>query len=63
MIPLVLDLHTGICAGPTSLLGSNSIQTRINITVRHQAPRLRPPFNTEARRAAGFTEAEIDLLA
>ena len=26
------------------------------------APRLRPPFNLEARRAAGFSEAELDWL-
>jgi uncharacterized ferritin-like protein (DUF455 family) len=26
---------------------------------RHAAPRLRPPFNVEARRAAGFTAQEI----
>ncbi len=29
---------------------------------RHQAPRLRPPFNLAARRAAGFTEAELAQL-
>ncbi len=29
---------------------------------RHHAPRLHPPFNFKARRAAGFTEAELDLL-
>ncbi len=29
----------------------------------HGAPRLKPPFNTEARRAAGFDEAELRLLA
>jgi uncharacterized ferritin-like protein (DUF455 family) len=29
---------------------------------RHAAPRLRPPFNLEARRAAGFTDAELDGL-
>ena len=28
----------------------------------HVAPRLKPPFNTEARRAAGFSQAEIDYL-
>jgi uncharacterized ferritin-like protein (DUF455 family) len=33
------------------------------LTLRHQAPRLRPPFNHAARRAAGFTEAEIGRLA
>ena len=30
---------------------------------RHRAPRLRPPFNTTARLAAGFSEAEIAYLA
>jgi uncharacterized ferritin-like protein (DUF455 family) len=29
---------------------------------RHGAPRPRPPFNHSARRAAGFSEAEIDAL-
>jgi uncharacterized ferritin-like protein (DUF455 family) len=29
---------------------------------RHEAPRLRPPFNHAARLAAGFTAAEIALL-
>ncbi len=29
---------------------------------RYAAPRLRPPFNLEARRAAGFSEAEIAAL-
>ena len=28
----------------------------------HQAPRLRAPFNFEARRAAGFTDEEMDAL-
>ena len=32
------------------------------LTARHQAPRLRAPFNLEARRAAGFSEAEIAAL-
>jgi uncharacterized ferritin-like protein (DUF455 family) len=30
---------------------------------RHAAPKLRPPFNIEARRAAGFTDEEIDRLS
>jgi uncharacterized ferritin-like protein (DUF455 family) len=30
---------------------------------RFDAPRPRPPFNIEARRAAGFTPSELDLLA
>lgn len=29
---------------------------------RHGAPRLKPPFNLEARRRAGFTEAELLAL-
>jgi len=29
---------------------------------RYQAPRLRPPFNDVARKAAGFTQAELDYL-
>lgn len=29
---------------------------------RHEAPRLRPPFNEQARRAAGFSQAELDYL-
>lgn len=28
----------------------------------HNAPRLKPPFNTDARRAAGFSPAEISAL-
>jgi uncharacterized ferritin-like protein (DUF455 family) len=30
---------------------------------RYEAPRLRAPFNLEARRAAGFAEAELQALA
>lgn len=30
---------------------------------RHEAPRLRPPFNLEARARAGFTEVELQALA
>jgi uncharacterized ferritin-like protein (DUF455 family) len=29
---------------------------------RYAAPRLRPPFNAAARRAAGFTDAELEYL-
>lgn len=29
---------------------------------QHNAPRLRPPFNDVARRAAGFTQEELDAL-
>jgi uncharacterized ferritin-like protein (DUF455 family) len=29
---------------------------------RHAAPRLRAPFNLDARRAAGFSDAELQAL-
>jgi len=29
---------------------------------RYEAPKLRPPFNTEARKRAGFTEVELSYL-
>jgi uncharacterized ferritin-like protein (DUF455 family) len=32
------------------------------LAARHQAPAPKPPFNLEARRAAGFTEAELQAL-
>lgn len=32
------------------------------LTQRYQAPRLKPPFNTEARRKAGFTTPELAYL-
>jgi len=32
------------------------------LAARHEAPRLRPPFNRDARRAAGFTDEELDRL-
>lgn len=32
------------------------------LTERHEAPRLKPPFNHAARRAAGFSEAELNWL-
>jgi len=32
------------------------------LSQRHAAPRLRAPFNIDARRAAGFSDAEIDWL-
>ena len=43
--------------------GHDPVALYAELTVRHQAPRLRPPFNTAARRAAGFTDAEIGLLS
>lgn len=33
-----------------------------DLVARYQAPRLRAPFNLEARRAAGFDEAELTAL-
>lgn len=33
-----------------------------SLVERYAAPRLRPPFNEAARRAAGFSQAEIDWL-
>ncbi len=32
------------------------------LVARHSAPRLRPPFNDEARRQAGFSQQELDYL-
>ncbi len=32
------------------------------LTVRYRAPKLRAPFNLEARRAAGFSERELQIL-
>jgi uncharacterized ferritin-like protein (DUF455 family) len=32
------------------------------LVTKHAAPRLKPPFNKEARLRAGFTQAEIDWL-
>ncbi len=34
-----------------------------HLAQRHRAPRLRPPFNTAAREAAGFSAEEIAFLA
>ncbi len=33
-----------------------------SIRVLHDAPRMRPPFNLDAREAAGFTQEELDYL-
>jgi uncharacterized ferritin-like protein (DUF455 family) len=32
------------------------------LCIQYKAPKLRPPFNMEARRKAGFSEAELTLL-
>lgn len=42
--------------------GLDPIATYAELAERHQAPRLRAPFNLEARRAAGFDEAELAAL-
>jgi uncharacterized ferritin-like protein (DUF455 family) len=42
--------------------GLDPVAAYAELTVRYQAPRLRPPFNHEARRAAGFTDEEIARL-
>ena len=42
--------------------GHDPIALYAELTVRYEAPRLRPPFNHAARLAAGFTDAEIALL-
>ena len=43
--------------------GLDPVSRYMQLASEHQAPRLRPPFNVEARRAAGFTQAELDLLS
>jgi uncharacterized ferritin-like protein (DUF455 family) len=42
--------------------GLEPIATYAELAARHQAPKLRAPFNLEARRAAGFDEAELAAL-
>lgn len=42
--------------------GLDPVPTYDELAQRHGAPRLRGPFNVEARRAAGFDEAEIARL-
>jgi uncharacterized ferritin-like protein (DUF455 family) len=38
------------------------IQTYADLAKKYDAPRLRGPFNLAARRAAGFSETEIERL-
>jgi uncharacterized ferritin-like protein (DUF455 family) len=38
------------------------IATFKSLCIEYSAPKLRPPFNLEARRSAGFSEAELALL-
>jgi uncharacterized ferritin-like protein (DUF455 family) len=42
--------------------GLDPIATYAELAELHRAPRLRAPFNLEARRAAGFDEAELAAL-
>jgi uncharacterized ferritin-like protein (DUF455 family) len=42
--------------------GLDPIALYVDLTVRYEAPRLRPPFNEEARRAAGFSDEELAWL-
>ncbi|MES2501325.1 MAG: ferritin-like domain-containing protein [Pseudomonadota bacterium] len=39
------------------------IATFETLRIQYAAPKLRPPFNMEARRLAGFSEAELALLS
>lgn len=43
--------------------GLDPVAHHERLAERHHAPRPRPPFNLEARRAAGFDEAELAALA
>lgn len=42
--------------------GLDPIQAHAELAARYGAPRLRGPFNLEARRSAGFEEAELAAL-
>lgn len=42
--------------------GLDPISTYARLAIRYSAPKLRGPFNFEARRAAGFSEAELEAL-
>ncbi len=42
--------------------GLEPIATFEHLCQQYRAPKLRPPFNLEARRQAGFSEAELALL-
>ncbi len=43
--------------------GIDPIQTYAELARKHQAPKLRGPFNWAARRSAGFSEKELEALA
>jgi len=42
--------------------GLDPLVTYAELAERHGAPRPRGPFNLDARRAAGFDEAELAVL-
>jgi len=42
--------------------GLEPVATYAELTVRYEAPKLKAPFNLDARRAAGFSEAELSAL-
>ena len=42
--------------------GLEPVAEYAKLTVQYKAPKLRGPFNLDARRAAGFTEAELGAL-
>jgi uncharacterized ferritin-like protein (DUF455 family) len=43
--------------------GLDPVAHYATLVTAHHAPRLKPPFNLAARRAAGFSEAELAALA
>jgi uncharacterized ferritin-like protein (DUF455 family) len=45
------------------LAGLDPVALYPELVRRYAAPRLRPPFNDAARRAAGFTDAELAFLS
>ena len=42
--------------------GLDPVRTYAELASKYDAPRLRGPFNIQARRAAGFSQAELDRL-
>jgi uncharacterized ferritin-like protein (DUF455 family) len=43
--------------------GLETVSTYARLAAEYQAPVMRGPFNLEARRAAGFSESELDALS
>ena len=52
------DWYRQLCAAR----GLDPIATYADLAIRYRAPRLRGPFNLDARRAAGFDEEELAAL-